>query len=36
MMGAMDNLVKGVRRRQAVQNMEPLFGLPENEGLNSS
>ena len=33
MMGAMDNLVKGAAG-QAVQNMNLLFGLPENEGLN--
>lgn len=32
MMGAMDNLVKGAAG-QAVQNMNILFGLPENEGL---
>ena len=32
MMGALDNLVKGVAG-QAVQNMNLLFGLPENEGL---
>ena len=32
MMGAMDNLVKGAAG-QAVQNMNLLFGLPENEGL---
>ena len=32
MMGAIDNLVKGAAG-QAVQNMNPLFGLPENEGL---
>ena len=31
-MGALDNLVKGAAG-QAVQNMNPLFGLPENEGL---
>ncbi len=33
MMGAMDNLVKGAAG-QAVQNMNLMFGLPENEGLN--
>ena len=32
MMGALDNLVKGAAG-QAVQNMNILFGLPENEGL---
>ncbi|WP_312502232.1 N-acetyl-gamma-glutamyl-phosphate reductase [Lacrimispora sp.] len=32
MMGAMDNLVKGAAG-QAVQNMNILFGLPENKGL---
>lgn len=32
MMGAMDNLVKGAAG-QAVQNMNLLFGLPENKGL---
>ena len=32
MMGALDNLVKGAAG-QAVQNMNLLFGLPENEGL---
>ena len=32
MMGAMDNLVKGAAG-QAVQNMNLLFGLAENEGL---
>ncbi len=32
MMGAMDNLVKGAAG-QAVQNMNLLFGFPENEGL---
>lgn len=31
-MGALDNLVKGAAG-QAVQNMNLLFGLPENEGL---
>lgn len=33
MMGAIDNLVKGAAG-QAVQNMNLLFGFPENEGLN--
>ncbi len=33
MMGAMDNLVKGAAG-QAVQNMNLMFGLPEDEGLN--
>ncbi len=33
MMGAIDNLVKGAAG-QAVQNMNLMFGLPENEGLN--
>lgn len=33
MMGAMDNLMKGAAG-QAVQNMNLMFGLPENEGLN--
>ena len=33
MMGALDNLVKGAAG-QAVQNMNLLFGLPENEGLD--
>lgn len=33
MMGALDNLVKGAAG-QAVQNMNILFGLPENMGLN--
>ena len=33
MMGAMDNLVKGAAG-QAVQNVNLMFGLPENEGLN--
>lgn len=33
MMGALDNLVKGAAG-QAVQNMNLLFGLPENMGLN--
>ena len=32
MMGAMDNLVKGAAG-QAVQNMNLMFGMPENEGL---
>jgi len=32
MMGAMDNLVKGAAG-QAVQNMNILFGLPENKGI---
>lgn len=32
MMGAMDNLVKGAAG-QAVQNMNLMFGLPEDEGL---
>jgi len=32
MMGAMDNLVKGAAG-QAVQNMNLMFGLPENMGL---
>ncbi|MSS09018.1 N-acetyl-gamma-glutamyl-phosphate reductase [Clostridium sp. WB02_MRS01] len=32
MMGAMDNLVKGATG-QAVQNMNIMFGLPENKGL---
>jgi N-acetyl-gamma-glutamyl-phosphate reductase len=32
MMGAIDNLVKGAAG-QAVQNMNLIFGLPENEGL---
>ena len=32
MMGALDNLVKGAAG-QAVQNMNLIFGLPENEGL---
>ena len=32
MMGAMDNVVKGAAG-QAVQNMNLLFGLPENMGL---
>ena len=33
MMGAIDNLVKGAAG-QAVQNMNLMFGLPEDEGLN--
>ena len=33
MMGAMDNLVKGAAG-QAVQNMNLMFGLPEDMGLN--
>lgn len=33
MMGAMDNLVKGAAG-QAVQNMNIMFGLPEDMGLN--
>ena len=32
MMGAMDNLVKGAAG-QAIQNINLMFGLPENEGL---
>lgn len=32
MMGAIDNLVKGAAG-QAVQNMNLMFGLPEDEGL---
>ncbi len=32
MMGALDNVVKGAAG-QAVQNMNIMFGLPENEGL---
>lgn len=32
MMGAMDNLVKGAAG-QAIQNMNLMFGLPENKGL---
>ncbi len=31
-MGAMDNMVKGAAG-QAVQNMNLMFGLPENAGL---
>ncbi len=34
MMGAIDNLVKGAAG-QAVQNMNLLFGLPEDEGLRT-
>ena len=33
MMGAIDNLVKGAAG-QAVQNMNLLFDLPEDEGLD--
>ena len=33
MMGALDNLVKGAAG-QAVQNMNLIFGLNEDEGLN--
>ena len=33
MMGALDNLVKGAAG-QAVQNMNLMFGLPENEGIS--
>ena len=33
MMGVIDNLVKGAAG-QAVQNMNLVFGLPEDEGLN--
>ena len=33
MMGAIDNLVKGAAG-QAVQNMNLMFGLPEETGLN--
>ena len=33
MMGAIDNLVKGAAG-QAVQNMNLMFGLPEDEGLD--
>lgn len=33
MMGALDNLVKGAAG-QAVQNMNIMFGIPEDEGLN--
>ena len=32
-MGALDNLVKGAAG-QAVQNMNLMLGLPENEGLD--
>ena len=32
MMGAMDNLVKGAAG-QAIQNMNLMFGLPEETGL---
>jgi N-acetyl-gamma-glutamyl-phosphate reductase len=32
MMGAMDNLVKGAAG-QAIQNMNIMFGLPEETGL---
>ena len=32
MMGALDNVVKGAAG-QAIQNMNIMFGLPENEGL---
>ena len=32
MMGALDNLVKGAAG-QAVQNMNLLFGFPEQQGL---
>ena len=32
MMGAMDNMVKGAAG-QAIQNMNLLFGLPEDKGL---
>ena len=32
MMGAIDNMVKGAAG-QAVQNMNLMFGLPENTGL---
>ena len=35
MMGALDNLVKGAAG-QAVQNMNLLFGLPEDEGLEAA
>ncbi len=34
MMGAMDNLVKGAAG-QAVQNMNLMFGLEENMGLQA-
>ena len=33
MMGAIDNMVKGAAG-QAVQNMNLMFGLPENTGLS--
>ena len=33
MMGAIDNLVKGAAG-QAVQNMNLMFGLPEDEGID--
>lgn len=33
MMGAMDNLVKGAAG-QAIQNMNIMFGIPEDKGLN--
>ena len=32
MMGAMDNMVKGAAG-QAIQNMNLMFGLPEDKGL---
>jgi N-acetyl-gamma-glutamyl-phosphate reductase len=32
MMGAIDNVVKGAAG-QAIQNMNLIFGLPENAGL---
>ena len=32
MMGAIDNMVKGAAG-QAIQNMNLMFGLPENKGL---
>ena len=32
MMGAIDNMVKGAAG-QAIQNMNLMFGLPENTGL---
>ncbi len=34
MMGAMDNLVKGAAG-QAIQNMNLMFGLPENTGTEA-
>ncbi len=34
MMGALDNLIKGAAG-QAVQNMNIMFGFPENEGLDA-